>query len=564
MANPSVPATPEFHRVRDLPRRRWTDGEAETLADLLTRELRTTFGRERLRPIQGIMIAEAFDAGGMLAGVSVGRGKTLPTFLIPTIMGVQRPLLLVPSNLVEKTNRDLAVWSYHFRVHPRIRVFSYERLSVVSGANALEQYNPDLIIADEVHNLKNRDSARGRRFLRYMQAHQDTKMVGLSGSITRRSLRDYWHILGLCLKETAPIPYVLHELETWAAAIDPDVDDRVRLAPGCLLDLAPEPADTGTPLDRARASYQRRLSETRGVVITPSNEIAASLEISARPLEAPAAVDDALESLRTTWETPNGDELLMAIDVWRHARELACGFWYQWNPPPPPEWLEARKAWHKFVRGMLGRNLSTMDSPLQVARRFADHPLHNAWRAVRDLYDPDAHKRAVWISDFLLRDAAGWLNDHTQAPGIAWVEHHAAGERLALLSGRSYFGGGPDASRAILDAHGPIIASIKAHGTGKNLQHYSRNLIVSVPPSADTIEQLLGRTHRDGQEADTVTVELYLHAPEIREGLARALSEADYIQRSTGMPQKLLYADKLFRLEDPAPARTVRAGQHRP
>jgi hypothetical protein len=501
------------------------------------------------------MIAEAYDARGLLAGVSVGKGKTLASFLIPTVMQAQRPLLLVPASLVDKTNRDLAIWSYHFKVHPRIRVFSYERLSVLSGANALADYKPDLIIADEVHSLKNRDSARGRRFLRYMMAHQETLMVGMTGSITRRSLRDYWHIMGLCLKETAPIPYPLHELETWANALDPDVDERVRLLPGCLLDLAPDPADTGTTLDRARASYQRRLSETRGVVITPSNEIAASLEISERPLEAPATVNAALEALRTTWETPNGDELIMAIDVWRHARELAVGFWYQWDPPPPPEWLEARRAWHKFVRGMLGRNLATMDSPLQVARRFSDHPLRAAWLAVKDLYDPNAHKRAVWIDDFLLRDAAGWLNDHHHAPGIAWVEHHAAGERLSLLSGRPYYGGGPEASRAILDAQGPIIASIKAHGTGKNLQHYGRNLIVSCPPSADTIEQLLGRTHRDGQAADAVTVELYLHAPEIREGLARALSEADYIQRSTGMPQKLLYADRLFRLDDPAPAR---------
>jgi hypothetical protein len=360
-------------------------------------------------------------------------------------------------------------------------------------------------------------------------------------------LRDYWHLMGLCLKESAPLPYVYAQLETWADALDPDVDDRCRVLPGALLDLSPaEATDPAEPIDRARGAFRRRLADTRGVVVTPTNEIAASLLLQERKVTVPVAVTEALDTLRSTWETPNGDEIQQAIDIWRHARELACGFWYRWSPPPPAEWLEARKVWHKFVRGILNRQTPGLDSPLQVARRFAEHPAHRAWLAVRGLYDPDKHKVAEWISDYLLQDAAAWL---AEGPGVAWVEHGAVGSRLALMTGLPYFGGGPEASRGILDAKGPIIASIKAHGTGKNLQHYDRAFLLSPPPSADMLEQLFGRLHREGQAADEVVFDLNLGCPEIRDGLAKALSEARYIQTTTGMPQKLLYADRSFSLD---------------
>lgn len=560
-----VANTDEVRRVCALPRRTWSDAEAAELAAMLTVKYKTAYGRESLRPIQGVMVAEAADVGGLFAAVSVGKGKTLATFLAPAVLGAARPVLLVQANLLAKTKRDYAQWSYSFRVHPRIHFVTYEQLSRVSGANILEELNPDLIIADEAHRLKARERARVRRFLRYFEAHRGTKFIALSGSITRRSLRDYWHLLCLALPETAPVPYVYHQLEEWADALDPDVDERVRIAPGVLLDLSPA-AEGPTELDKARDSYRRRLSETRGVVVTPTNEISTSLILIKRDIQAPQKVDDALLSLRTTWETPNGDELTQAIDVWRHARELACGFVYRWVPPPPAEWLEARKAWNKFVREILGRHVPTgihtikqawdvtravlsgrgraiVDSPLQVAREYVDHPLHLAWVAVRDLYNPAHHQVAEWLDDYLLQDAAAWLRE---GQGIAWVEHDAVGRRLSLLASVPYYGGGPDASTEILDAQGPIVASIKAHGTGKNLQAYARNLLLSCPPSADILEQLIGRTHREGQAADEVTVELYLHVQEIRDGLSKAFNEAKYIESSTGMPQKLLYADRTF------------------
>ena len=71
-----------------------------------------------------------------------------------------------------------------------------------------------------------------------------------------------------------------------------------------------------------------------------------------------------------------------------------------------------------------------------------------------------------------------------------WYEHAAFGKRLAELSGWPMFG--PDSGSEILQASDPvIIASIKAHGDGKNLQAYSQNLISSPPANGTTWEQCL-------------------------------------------------------------------------
>jgi hypothetical protein len=130
-------------------------------------------------------------------------------------------------------------------------------------------------------------------------------------------------------------------------------------------------------------------------------------------------------------------------------------------------------------------------------------------------------------------------------PGVAWVHHTAVGNAIEALSGGRirYFGGGPEASREILTYKGPIVASIPAHGTGKNLQRYARNLVIHPPSGGDTWEQLIARTHRPGQEADEVRFDVYLHAFELRKAFDDARRLARYLEDTTSQPQKLLYAN---------------------
>jgi hypothetical protein len=549
-----VKRSAEISRIIGLPRRTWSEQDAIDVAALLTAKLRTPYGAHALYPIQGVMLAEAYDARGLLSGAGVGEGKTLPSLLIPTLLGAERPVLLVRAAISPQTRRDITYWSRHFAVHPGLRVVHYEGLSTASQSGVLDMIRPDMIIADECHSLKNRDSARGRRFMRYVREHPTTMFFGLSGTITQRSIMDYWHLALLASRDNAPLPIIYAEAEQWAQALDPGVHDDARLAPGALLDLSPAQEDEPSEaIDRARRRYRQRLADTVGYVMPTAPTLGTSLLLTRRASEVPPCVHSALDKLHTTWLTPNGDELEWAMDVWRHAREIASGFWYRWDPPPPTEWMMARRAWHAFVRQILSQRRKGLDSPLQVAQHYHDHELHTAWVAIRDAYDPEDHKRVEWLDDYLVVDAARWL--HTTPKGIVWSEHVAVGRAVAERAGVRYYGGGPKAADEIADARGPIVCSIAAHGTGRNLQdRYCHNLILSCPPSADAVEQLIGRTHRLGQTADEVTVELYLQSPDIIDGFASVIERARYILATTGSRQRVLLASTNFDLDNPAAA----------
>ena len=108
-----------------------------------------------------------------------------------------------------------------------------------------------------------------------------------------------------------------------------------------------------------------------------------------------------------------------------------------------------------------------------------------------------------------------------------------------------YFGAGPEDSRRIADLDGKkaIVASIKAHGTGKNLQAFNRNLVVTPPADAGVWEQCIGRTFREGQKAEKVTVDVFQHVPELEEALEKATERAKYVWEASGSTQALLDAE---------------------
>ena len=162
------------------------------------------------------------------------------------------------------------------------------------------------------------------------------------------------------------------------------------------------------------------------------------------------------------------------------------------------------------------------------------------WFEVRDKVEPESE--AVWLSDFAAEDCVKWAKENA---GIVWYGHRSFGARVAKLGNLSFFGAGTDASLQILQESGKrsIVASIKAHGTGKNLQVFNQNLIANPPSDGGAWEQLLGRTHRFGQTKD-VTTYVYRHTPELKDCISNAESYANYTYGITGQAQKLLYANK--------------------
>lgn len=548
-----VQDSPELRRIRYLPRRLWSgEGADPTYADLpraMTEYLRTRYGEMELRPVQAAILRDAHDYGGAFSTARVGAGKTIVSLLAPTVLESVRPLLLVPAKLRDKTYREIEQLRGHWQIG-RIRIESYELLGRVSGADLLEGYQPDLVIADECHKLRNTKAAVTRRVRRYMHDHPGTQFIALSGTVTKRSLHDYAHILKWCLKEHAPIPMRFQDLIEWADAIDQGVDEFRRVAPGALAVLMtdPERAATGdAAVTAVRSAYRRRLTETPGVIATLERQIDCSLVIEAVEPTYGRETEAAFERLHTDWETPDGHPFADGITRWRHARELACGFYYRWDPYPPVTWLEPRRAWCKFVREVL-KHSHELDSELQVALRYRDSVEYRNWAAVRDTFKPNTVP--VWIDDGALATATEWLKRNV---GIVWVEHRAFGDRLSATTGVPYYGAGGKAGNVPIESADPgrsLIASVDSNREGRNLQAWSRNFVVSAAPPGILWEQLIGRTHRDGQTADEVTVEVIMGCVEQWEGFQKSLQDARYLQESIGQEQKLLYADKIVPTEE--------------
>lgn len=482
--------------------------------------------------------------------------NTLLSLLAPVVLEARRPVLLLPAALIEKTQHERMELAKHWRLPTNLQTLSYEIMGRVSCAQKLDYIRPDLLVCDECHRLKNLRAGVSRRVKRYMHDNPTTKFVGISGTIMKSSLKDFAHILRWALKNGAPIPMTDDEVGLWADALDERVNPVARCRPGALLSLGPMPEDESDALSKARRVFQSRLLETPGVVASgKSDGFEGSLYIRAIEYDVAPITEAHFDKLRTTWTTPDDWAFSEALELWRHARSLALGLHSIWDPRPPQEWLAARKAWASCVREILGRSQS-LDTELQVVNAVDSgsyrHPgakeLLAAWRAIKGTFTPNP--KDVWHDDSALRVCEEWAAKHRAAgnAGIIWVSEVFFAKELARRTGLPYYGAdGLDAKtgRSIVQVDGKssILASIAANSTGRNLQCFSHNLITSPPPGAMGFEQLLGRTHRQGQLADEVTVDVLLGCREHYDAVMRAREGAAAAADTLGHDQKILLAD---------------------
>ena len=538
-----------LERILALPRRPPVCPEG--LAEEMTELLKTPEGTMKLRPLQALALHDIGVCGGSLLPLDVGEGKTLTSALAAYVLDAKRPLLLLPANLVQKTAREFRELTKHWRVPSNIRLMSYQMLGLVQSARDLDVYAPDLIIADESQKLKNRDAAVTRRVERYLEEHPDTKVVAMTGTLQRKSLRDFAHILRWALKDKAPVPMRDSEVEEWALALDETLENEFkRIQPGALLELAdPKEIEEYGELVAARRGFRRRLRETPGVVASAESGTAveAGLVIRAIKYDVSPMIQEFYETLRNEKIAPTGEELWEAAEVWKHARELALGFCQRWDPPAPEDWKAARKAWFQFVRGVLQRS-RTWDSPDHVAQACDMGKLPSdkleAWRKLRDA--PNAfvpNPVPVWHDDTALKVCAKWM----KKPGLVWTEHVPFAERLAEMTGAKYYGArGLAADGEFIDDADPskaIIVSVDANREGRNLQRkWHRNLITTMPEGWDVFHQLVGRTHRPEQPAEEVIVDILLGCAEHNRAWRKACAGAYATRDTTGAMSKLLVA----------------------
>lgn len=577
----------DLRRVLALPRR--SKPSDETLAKW-AQQLESEFGLgskpcecgsrfkrpccKHLLPVQAWALMEAREVGGLLGPIKVGGGKSLLDLLTPTVVGAKVAVLLLPPNLKHQMLEvdwhyygqhwrlpNLAGSKFYFPDRPTLHVVAFSELSGAKSTDLLKRLRPDVIIADEAHNLKNKKASRTKRFLRHFKEVEGTRFFCWSGTLTSKSIRDYAHLSEFSLKQGSPLPHHYMVVEQWAAHLDPS-DWRAPCGRLALLGSEPD----------ARDGFAKRLLETKGVVTSLDTEgCNASLIVQKLPFKASSEVEEKLKTLEKTWNRPDGERLITALDVARCAKEISCGFFYRWRfPRGEPralidEWLEVRKNWHKELREKLKTGREFMDSPLLCAKaairwrdgygffgrdgeRIEVPPLSKQgplpvwdseyfpkWEVIRHKVKPETE--AVWFDESLPEKTLEWLK---KEPGIAWYEFGAVAEKVQQLARESgfnnltYLGPGDVFNELVsrLQGHEHALASIRAHGTGKNLQQFNRALLTSPPADGAIFEQLLGRLFRRGQLSDTVSFEVFQHTEPFKKAVESARAKAEYSEET--------------------------------
>jgi hypothetical protein len=298
-------------------------------------------------------------------------------------------------------------------------------------------------------------------------------------------------------------------------------------------------------IEEARLAVSKRIKDTLGVVSSSESSVGASILISPIKFKLSDKVKAALKNLEDTWERPDGEPLVQALDIWRVRNQLVLGGFYRWTEQPPRKWIEARRAWFSALREFLNKSATTnLDSPMlithAVERGELPHlaPLLTAWRAEESKF-PLPPIAWEWIDKEHLKSIAGLIKKHP--PSIVWTRFRVPSHYLAKELEATYYGA--DEGDAINAERGErtIVASLNAHREGRNLQAFSRNILVSGVGSAADFEQLLGRTHRAGQNADTVEFKFLEH---LLPDMKSCVENAKYLLQITGNEQKILIADK--------------------
>lgn len=483
-------------------------------------------------------LTRARAAGGLVADLPVGSGKTLITYLLPTVCDLERPLLVVPAALYEKTRADFTELKRQGYPTPAgLEITKYSTLSLDRENALLERLAPDGIIADEAHKLANLGAGCTRKVARYLEAHPSTRFYALSGTLLGKSLLELGHLCAWALGQGSPLPLGRSELWRWSQAVDLDQEllaqvrrDPTRPLPikwdwvrRCRLEQLKAAEDADDP-QWPRAAVGRRIRTAPGVVSLDTTAVDAKLtvrEVAPLVLTSPP-IDAVLEQLRGTWSLPSGETFDQASAMWRHATTMALGVYYHWQPAPPPEWVEARRNWHLAVRSTIDRGRYDTPRAVEMAvvagKLPAIAPALEAWRAVRGFKPRSV---PVWIDRDApaLQFAAEWV---AEGPGLVWVRHTAIGKRLASMIGCGFYNDGrrPPPGSAVL--------SIDAYHAGHNLQAWNRSLVVEPPADAGRWEQLIGRTYRSGQLRD-VTVDVCIFTPEAHNSLTVARHYAKVI-----------------------------------
>lgn len=538
-----VPRDKELARILALPRRVWSEDQALRAAAKLTKRFRRSAGEQALWPEQGVALCEIERHGGLVGGIKVSGGKTLISFLAPSVLAhLERPLLLCPSKSI-KTGKVLAKYREarkHWKVRKDITWLSYDLLQRKSYADYLETYQPKILILDEAHHAGRYRSSRNVRISRYLASHHEVVCIVLTGSlIASRVVNDSLTLCYWARGKHSPLPLpnsgpARATARYWRMALELPA----RCKPGALREMC-------RPGEPTLQGVGRRYRQTPGIVCSSGeSNIGASMICETEYVHIKSqAIIDAVGNVRNG-RMPDGSELLDpdGSNTWSTIQQLALGFYYVPDPAPPSGWLRAYRNWCAYSREVISDESNLCDTEAQVIESIDGECWPwDEWVAVRSEYK--RVRKAVWISTERVLAAKQWMRAHKH--GIVWSQFKAFG--LAL---DPYYGShARDArSRKYITEHTrgtACAASIAVCSEDLDLQYlFHENLFVVPPATGSWHEQANARTHRFGQPEGEVTARYWIACTENKNALSVARAREAAAARLDGhMQRKLLIAE---------------------
>lgn len=570
----------ETSRAVAVPRRTiLPDGDLLAIADHLKRPPRSGIDPWSIRPVQAQALKEIQECRGFLGSIGVGHGKTLISFLAPSILeAVADPypcVILIPSAVRDGFFAEWSLCAQHFVQPPRnmLHVMTYEELSTRNTMARLNTIQPKLIIADECQNLRRFEAARTKRFCRFMDAHPDTMFVAMSGTLTTNEPSDYAHLANYALGSLSPLPRPIDDdasLQSWNKVLGynkrPTDSDWLEFSN--LSDvfggasLHSEADDEGR-LDTARKAYLNRLLDCNGTLLTEESSCDTRILMTLHDFTVPDNVKEVFESVRENKCTPDGEDYFAAeVDTWRALTQLSFGFYYTWDWPDGiinSDWRDRRCQWNRFVNKELSDSSDENYDSMALVRDHiiaqleedpslvATSDLHWAWadwaHKICPLHNvpfvevPEPPRKPVWVDPYAIDEVIRLANE-SAVPTIFWYQSEAV-ETALRSTGMPVYGKGEQIPR---DNPHTCAASLLVHGTGLNLQAWHRMVVVEVPSSGSRWEQLIGRMHRQNQTHD-VEVVVFQHTDVLKKSFAHAMGRAAYMEQTQGQAQKLLIAE---------------------
>lgn len=458
--------------------------------------------------------------GGVFIGLDPGAGKTYAFARIAA--RCRRSLVLVPSQgVMRQTMAQFRSYGVACRRvqdlwHPRegtdaVIFATYAWLQRAAQADFLDTFAPSDLLMDEFHEARGLGNSARKRLERYLIDHPRVRVAISTASPMSRSVREM--AFGL--------RWALRGAVAWLPSTDSGLDRLV-------YNLDRDPA--------ARADFRARLETTPGVFLDVGDAGRYQGRIALRVIRRAPAL-----TLPATWELPNG----FLVESPAHAadleRQLAWGFYPEYDPRPSAEYVDARRRWGATVRH--GIESGQADTEYQV--RALRPEAYAAWTVAQAVEGPLTTPGVTWATELQIPSTQRGL---VPTSTLVWARHRALQTRVGEVLHVPVFGPG---ARAADGAYLPeyrgscAVASAEACFQSLNLQHFGNSLVLEPSADPEWWRQMLGRTARQGQTRDVVTCDVVVNCPAAARALRMALDAAEQVRQITGKSNPLLQLNEV-------------------